>query len=54
LLDLAAVALRRALEAAGLPDDRLHFELFPGGHRGLSWRYPLSLSFLIGSLSITL
>jgi hypothetical protein len=53
-LDLAAVALRRAFEAAGLPDDRLHFELFPGGHRGLSWRYPLSLSFLVGSLSMTL
>ena len=53
-LDLAAIALRRALEAAGLPDDRFHFELFPGGHRGLSWRYQLSLAFLVGSLSITL
>jgi len=53
-LDLAAVALRRAFAAAGLPDDRLHFELFPGGHRGLGWRYPLSLAFLLGSLSITL
>jgi enterochelin esterase-like enzyme len=53
-LDLATIALRRAFGAAGLPDDRLRFELFPGGHRGLSWRYPLSLEFLVGSLSITL
>jgi enterochelin esterase-like enzyme len=53
-LDLATVALRRELLAAGLPDERLRFELFPGGHRGLSWRYPLSLEFLVGSLSITL
>lgn len=53
-LDLAAIALNRAFEAAGLGDDRLRFELFPGGHRGLSWRYPLSLAFLVGSLSITL
>jgi hypothetical protein len=53
-LDLAAVALRRAFVACGLSEDRLRFELFPGGHRGLSWRYPLSLKFLVGSLSITL
>ena len=49
----ARVALRRALREAGLPDERLHFELFPGGHRGVSHRYPLSLAYLVGSLSIT-
>jgi hypothetical protein len=53
-LDLAAIALRRAFTAAGLDDDRLHFELFPGGHRGLGWRYPLSLEWLLARLSITL
>lgn len=53
-LDLAAIALRRAFSSVGLPDDRLHFELFPGGHRGLGWRYPLSLDWLLGRLSITL
>lgn len=53
-LDLAAIALRRAFSTAGLPDDRMRFELFPGGHRGLGWRYPLSLDWLLGRLSITL
>ncbi len=53
-LDLGAVALRRALLGAGLPEDRLHFELIEGGHRGMSWRYPLSLAFLAERLSISL
>ena len=37
----------------GLPEERLRFELFDGGHRGLSHRYPLSLAYVIDSLSIT-
>jgi S-formylglutathione hydrolase FrmB len=53
-LDLGAVALRRALLAAGLPEERLHFELVDGGHRGMSGRYPLSLAFLVERLSISL
>ena len=53
-LDLGVVALRRALAGAGLPDERLHFELFDGGHRGMSHRYPLSLAFLVERLSISL
>ena len=44
----------REVIAAGTPAERVHFELFPGTHRGLTWRYPLSLSFLVGRLSITL
>lgn len=48
--DLGVEALRRALEAAGA---RVRWERFPGGHRGLSWRYPLSLAWLVESLSIT-
>jgi S-formylglutathione hydrolase FrmB len=53
-LDLGAVALRRALLAAGLPEEHLHFELVDGGHRGMSGRYPLSLAFLVERLSISL
>jgi S-formylglutathione hydrolase FrmB len=52
-LDRGALALRRAVLQAGLPEERLHFELFPGGHRGIGHRYPLSLAYLVGSLSIT-
>jgi S-formylglutathione hydrolase FrmB len=50
-LDLGATALRDALLAAGLPGDRLHFELVEGGHGGMSHRYPLSLAWLIERLS---
>ena len=52
-LDRAALALRSAIRRVELPEERLHFELFPGGHRGLSHRYPLSLAYLVASLSIT-
>jgi S-formylglutathione hydrolase FrmB len=52
-LDRAVLALQRVLRGVGLPDERLQFELFPGGHRGLSHRYPLSLAYLVASLSIT-
>jgi hypothetical protein len=51
-LDLGATALRDALLAAGLPEERLQFELFDGGHGGMSDRYPLSLDYLVGVLSI--
>jgi hypothetical protein len=53
-LDLGATALRDALLEAGLPEDRLHFELFDGGHGGMSRRYPLSLDWLVGRLSMSL
>lgn len=52
-LDLGALALRGALLAAGLAPERLRFELVDGGHRGMSHRYPLSLDYLVASLSIT-
>jgi hypothetical protein len=54
LLDLGAVAFHREVVAAGTPAECVHFELFSGTHRGLTWRYPLSLSFLVGRLSMTL
>ncbi|MFL5963246.1 MAG: alpha/beta hydrolase [Gaiellaceae bacterium] len=53
-LDHGATAFHREVVAAGTPAERVHFELFPGTHSGLTWRYPLSLSFLVGRLSITL
>jgi S-formylglutathione hydrolase FrmB len=45
-LDLGATAFRRAVAAAGVPDDRVHFELFDGRHGGIEYRYPLALKFL--------
>ena len=53
-LDLGATAFHREVMASGIAPDRVHFELFPGTHRGLTWRYPLSLAFLIDGLSSTL
>lgn len=49
-LDLGASALRDALLAAGLAEDRLRFALVDGGHGGMSHRYPLSLAWLIEQL----
>ena len=49
-LDLGAIAFREAVAAAGVADDVVHFELFPGTHRGTDWRYPLSLAFLLERL----
>ena len=53
-LELGAIAFNREVQAAGTPDDRVHFELFDGTHNGLTWRYPLSLAFLVERLSSTL
>jgi len=45
-LDLAASALHKALLAAGLPPDRLHFELHDGRHGGQDHRFTLSINWL--------
>ena len=45
-LDLATVAFRAELAAAGVPDERVHFELHDGGHGGSAWRYPLAIAWL--------
>jgi S-formylglutathione hydrolase FrmB len=50
-LDLAAVAFRAKLDAAGVPDERVHFELFDAGHGGIDYRYPLALTWLAQRLS---
>jgi S-formylglutathione hydrolase FrmB len=46
-LDLGATAFRDAALAAGLPPERLHFELFDAGHAAIEYRYPLSLAWLL-------
>ncbi|HEV2592220.1 MAG TPA: hypothetical protein VGU02_10040, partial [Gaiellaceae bacterium] len=53
-LDLGAEAFHREVVAAGTPADAVHFELFDGKHSGITWRYPLALSWLVERLSITL
>lgn len=50
-LDLGATAYRNAVTAAGVPEDAVHFELFDGKHGGITWRYPLSLAWLVERLA---
>ncbi|WP_219461790.1 alpha/beta hydrolase [Nonomuraea rhizosphaerae] len=50
-LDFGAVAFRRALEAAGVEDERVYFELFDAGHMAIEYRYPLALAWLSRHLS---
>jgi Putative esterase len=50
-LDLGATAFRDALLDAGLPGERMRFELFPAGHAGIDYRYPLALGWLADRLS---
>jgi S-formylglutathione hydrolase FrmB len=51
-LDLAAVAFRDAVLAAGVPDDVVRFELHEGTHRGTNWRHSLSIPFLAERLAV--
>ncbi|MEV4085446.1 enterochelin esterase, partial [Nonomuraea fuscirosea] len=50
-LDFGAVAFHRAVQAAGVPGERIHFELFDAGHGGIEYRYPLALAWLSRRLS---
>jgi S-formylglutathione hydrolase FrmB len=50
-LDLAAVAFRDAVVAAGAETRAMHFEIFDGGHRRLGRRLTFSLPFLAAHLS---
>ncbi|WP_067464731.1 alpha/beta hydrolase [Actinomadura macra] len=45
-LDLGALAFRQAIATAGVPDDRVHFELFDGGHFAVEYRQPPALTWL--------
>lgn len=53
-LELGALAFHREVLASGLPREHVRFELFDGTHSGLTWRYPLSLAFLVERLSSSL
>ncbi|MFE0021701.1 alpha/beta hydrolase-fold protein [Amycolatopsis sp. NPDC059021] len=50
-LDLGAEAFRAEIAKIGLPDDRVHFELFDAGHAAIEYRYPLSLAWLAERLA---
>jgi hypothetical protein len=50
-LDLGAERFRAEVTKAGLPEDRLYFELFEAGHAGIEYRYPLSLAWLAKRLA---
>lgn len=45
-LDIGAQAFLAALRDAGVPDEVIHFELFDASHKGIDYRYPLSLGWL--------
>ncbi|AXK31977.1 enterochelin esterase [Streptomyces armeniacus] len=45
-LDVGAEAFRAEIAKAGLPDERVYFELFDAGHGGIDYRYPLALDWL--------
>ncbi len=50
-LDLGAEAFRKAVAKAGVPDDRVYFELFDATHMAIDYRYPLSLAWLAQRMS---
>ncbi|HEY2950591.1 MAG TPA: alpha/beta hydrolase-fold protein [Micromonosporaceae bacterium] len=50
-LDLGAEAFRAELSRIGVPDERIHFELFEAGHGAIDYRYPLALSWLAHRLA---
>ena len=50
-LDLGAEAFRAGLARIGVPDDRVFFELFPAGHGGIEYRYPLAVAWLAERLA---
>ena len=50
-LDLGAEAFRAELEALGIGEPVLRFELFDGTHAGLTWRYPEAIGWLTERLT---
>ncbi|TCC58093.1 enterochelin esterase [Kribbella pittospori] len=49
-LDFGATAFHREVQQAGVPEDRVHFELFEGTHGGIEYRYPLAVRWLCEQL----
>lgn len=50
-LDIGATAFHHAIRSTGLPDDRIHFELFDAGHGAIEYRYPLAIRWLANRMS---
>lgn len=50
-LDLGAEAFRAELEALGIGEPVVHFELFDGKHGGIAWRYPDAIGWLATRLA---
>jgi hypothetical protein len=50
-LDLGAEAFRAELLEKGVPEDRIHFELFDAGHGAIEYRYPIALTWLANRLA---
>jgi S-formylglutathione hydrolase FrmB len=50
-LDLGAEAFRAEIHKAGLPEERVSFELFNAAHGGIDYRYPLALTWLANRLA---
>ena len=50
-LDLGATTFRDAVLDAGLPGERVRFELFDAAHGGIDHRYPLALAWLAERLT---
>ncbi|HET6214548.1 MAG TPA: alpha/beta hydrolase-fold protein [Micromonosporaceae bacterium] len=46
-LDLGAAAFHQAIRAAGVPGERIHFELFDATHAMIEYRYPLAIAWLL-------
>jgi S-formylglutathione hydrolase FrmB len=45
-LDVGAAAFRSALLNAGVREDAIRYEIFPGTHAAIGYRYPLALAWL--------
>ncbi len=50
-LDLGATAFHDELRRLGVPQERVHFELFDAGHAAIEYRYPLALRWLAERLA---
>ena len=50
-LDLGAQAFREELTGIGVPPERVHFEIFPGSHADIEYRYPMALAWLAERLA---
>jgi hypothetical protein len=50
-LDIGAEAVDTALRQAGVPAERIRFELFEATHMAIDYRYPLSLAWLCQRMS---